>query len=65
MSFTTDRRILGRVVRRVTARWPPAAAAAADRFNPEFLLCSVQAAAETQSAAAAAQHKLGLGAAEI
>ena len=59
MSFTTDRRILGRVVRRVTARWPPAAAAA-DRFNPEFLLCSVQAAAETQSAAAAAQHKLGL-----
>ena len=57
MSFTTDRRILGRVVRRVTARWPPAAAA--DRFNPEFLLCSVQAAAETQSAAAAAQHKLG------
>ena len=56
MSFTTDRRILGRVVRRVTARWPPAA----DRFNPEFLLCSVQAAAETQSAAAAAQHKLGL-----
>ena len=54
MSFPTDRRILGRVVRRVSARWPPAAAA--DRFNPEFLLCSVRAAAETQSAAAAAQH---------